>query len=452
MNRNIPKISLSLLLSVFFSGCGNTGDSASSDTGTSADLKGAGSAFYSLPSALQAKNPTVDISADGFTSNAKLLAKVSAGLDSGFATAMEPYRLVPAYIYVAESAKEQMKTLLDDIVAEDLPDNWEGVSDSGYRIRTVARDSSLSDEKNLRFRSLSMEKEGTAKLYASYFKNGRNQYSGSFLWHSEGPDSLWIAVHFNGRNSGVYGERLQVTVKRAASVLENDNAPTFVRVVSVRKNARVSASVISYHPVWHDEDSTGYSFWGAGPKIYAARAVADTAKNVALLKVAFADTAARAGTLFEDYLLDTVTKSRTTLALQRLMAGNDTLNRAVWWSLATGKSLYAPLSDSSSAADFLAYTAERQASDLTEEDAYQLMQNSNTDILSGSDRDLKKLYWAMTLEQPVLLRAGARIVGAGDVEESDDFGLVTGDLETDDVALPEPTDVWDTTDFVFPEE
>ncbi len=450
---NLKKLLLLSSSAILFFGCSSgEGSSANENASSATELQSAGATLFSLPSALQAETPTVEFSDKEILAKAGSLAKVAVVTDSGFAEALEPYRLVPAYIYVAESAKENLKAFIESIASEEWPDTWEGTSESGYEVRTVGGDTTLDDETDIRFRSLTLSKEGQRVLYVSYFKNARNQYSGTFISRSEESDSTWVVIHFNGRNTGVAGERMIVAVKRGGEALENDNAPSAVRVVAVRKGSRIAASVISYHPYFHDEDSTGYSFWGEGPKLFAARTVADTAKNVALLKVAFADTSVRAGTLFTDYLLNDVALTRTTLYMQRLMTQNDTINRLVWWSLDRGKSLKAPESTLEDGLDFLAYTTTQVPTDLTDTNAYDVLQNSKTDILNGTDQDLKKLYWSINLEQPILLRAGARIVGAGPVDSSDNFGLITEDLETDDVELPEAADVLESTEFEFPEE
>ncbi len=143
-----------------------------------------------------------------------------------------------------------------------------------------------------------------------------------------------------------------------------------------------------------------------------------------------------------------VTRKQAAVRMRELMTENDTLNKLVWWSLARGKSLHAAEANLADGLDFLSFTTSKLPADLTVEDAYQAMQNSKLDILSGADRDLKSLYWAMTLKQPILLRSEARIVGAGTVAA--DFGLATDELANSDVELPELTDVTQSTEMEFP--
>ena len=159
------------------------------------------------------------------------------------------------------------------MASEDWPDEWEGTDENGYFIRVTSKDTALDGDADLRFRSLSMKKEGEKVLYVSYFKNARNQFSGNFWWRSEGEDSLQVSVHFNGRHANVLGERMVVRVQRGLQALEDANAPSVVRVVAVRKGSRVAVSALSYHPTWEEPDST--DFWVAGPRCVGVRAVAD---------------------------------------------------------------------------------------------------------------------------------------------------------------------------------
>jgi hypothetical protein len=438
MKKHSLQILAPLALASVLSLTGCLGDSSERDADAgSVELAAAGSALFELPSALQAVDPSVESGA---------LAKTSVLADSVAAEAMEPYRLVPGFVYVAESAKEGVKSLIADLAAQEWPDEWEGTNEDGYLIRTLGKDTALDGESDLRFRSLSMSKDGENVLYLSYFKNARGQFSGTFVWRSEAGDSTRVLVRFNGRNAQTLGERMVVMVRRGVSSLENVNAPSVVRVVAVRKEARVALSALTYHPTWQDAD--GGAFWGEGPKVFGVRAVANTEKDVALLKVAFADTLVKPGTLFQDYLLDDVTRSRAAVRMRALMTENDTLNKLVWWSLKRGKSLHAAEANVADGLDFLAFTTAKVPADLTEDDACQAMRNSKADILSGSDQELKGLYWSMTLEQPILLGSGARIVGAGSVAA--DFGLDEAELTDDSVELPELADVLDTTALEFP--
>lgn len=452
MKKQTLKVLAPIALASLLSLTGCLGDSSGSESASSAspELEAAGDALYDLPSALQAASAQVDA---GALARSSVLSKSGAYAvgdveDSVAAEALEPYRLVPGFVHVAESAKQGLKTLITDMAAQEWPDEWEGTDDKGYFIRTVGKDTALDGESGLRFRSLSMSKNGEKVLHISYFKNARGQFSGTFVWRSEAEDSTQVMVRFNGRNAGVLGERMVVMVKRGLSALEDVNAPSVVRVVAVRKEARVALSAISYHPTWKEINANGDTFWDEGPKVFGMRAVANTDKDVALLKVAFADTLVLPGKLFQDYLLDDVTRKQAAVRMRELMTENDTLNKLVWWSLARGKSLHAAEANLADGLDFLSFTTSKLPADLTVEDANQAMQNSKQDILSGADRDLKNLYWAMTLKQPILLRSEARIVGAGTVAA--DFGLATDELANSDVELPELSDVTQSTEMEFP--
>ncbi len=424
-------------------GCFDSGAETSSSSSAD-EMSLASDALYTLPSALQAADPSVE-SVEATAALAK-----SSDVSVEASGALEAYRLVPAYLHIAENAKEQVKQLIVSMAGQDWPDQWEGDNEEGYHIKTLGRDTTLDGETGLRFRSLTMSKEGEKVLFVSYFRNARGQFSGTFVWRSEGADSTRVAVHFNGRNAGVLGERMVVKVERPVGALENADAPTVVRVAAVRKGDRVAVSMISFHPTWEDVNGDGEQFWGEGAKVFGVRAVANTEKDVALIKVAFADTSVGKGELFQKHLLDDGSRLHAAERMREMMSANDTLNRLVWWSLANGKSLNSPAKSVSDGMQFLGFKTEKKPADLTVEDAVQAFVNSKDDILAGSDSELKSLYWAMVLKQPMLLRSGARIVGAGDIPS--DFGLADTELSTDDVALPEVSDAFDATETEFPAE
>jgi len=434
---------IALAAALLFAGCLGDGDGGS-EVATKNELEAAGEALFDLPSSLHAADASV--AEDALAKGA--LMKTAGMADSVAVEALEPYRLVPGYLHVAESAKLSLKSLLTDLAAEEWPEEWEGMTEQGYWVRTVARDSSLDGDSGLRFRSLAMSKEGEPVLWVSYFRNARGEFSGTFVWRSEGVDSTRVAVRFNGRNADLLGERLVVAMRRGVATLENVNAPASVRVVAVRKENRVALSAISYHPTWQDHDTNGVSFWGEGPKVFAVRAVANTDKDVALLKVAFADTSAVAGSLFTEHLLDNATRVRAAVHMRSLMMENDTLNRLVWWALDREKSLQAPQSNVADGLDFLAYTDARSPESLTAEEAWRVLSNSRSDILAGDDRGLKVLYWTMALRQPIFLASGARIVGAGSMGSG--FGLEVSELESDAVELPDVSDALDASELEFP--
>lgn len=437
MNKSykMPLLSLGLLASLGLVGCLGESTKSQASSEVSQEMEAAGRALFEIPSALQSANPSVVLSE---AQGEGALAKTAVVLDSSASEALEPYRWVPAYLHVAESAKQSLQQLISDMASEDWPEEWEGTDENGYFIQVASKDSTLDGESDLRFRSLSMKKDGQRVLWVSYFKNARNQFSGTFWWRSEGDDSLQVSVHFNERLAGDLGERMVVRVQRGLQALEDANAPSVVRVVAVRKGTRVAVSALSYHPTWEEPDSS--DFWVDGPRFVGVRAVADSEKDVALIKVAMADTLVRPGTLFKDYLLHDVMMRQATENMKRLMLRNDTLNQLVWWALDKGKSLHAAEANPLDGLDFLAYTGAREPQDLTVEQAYQVLQNSREHILAGNDQELKKLYWLVTIQQPIMLRSQARLVGAGDVAEG--FGLVPADLESDDVELPEPSEVF----------
>lgn len=399
-------------------------------------LQGVTASMFDLPSSIANDNSTVALQ----KKNASLAKSVAINDESSQeASALGFYTGVPAIIHLSEAIKDSVRVLIEKLAAEDLPELYEG-NWGEYNVKLVSVDSLGTDEEGKLFR-LTMKKDGEVVLHLQYRKNDRNQYRGSCYFHSQDADSSKVLLRFNTFNEGALGKRMTLWITRPASTLENKNDPSVFRFRAVQKpDGRVILSGLTYHPEFESDD-----FWLDGPKVYGFRAVSDAEKDMTVLRVAFADVNQVGENFFRDHALDKEVLGRATEIWKEAMIKNDTIAKAVVYSLDAKIPLSEIVRSPAEIIKVWAHTPSKPVEEFSVEDMEAYLVINREDILNGTDEGMKILYFHAKVEQPIFLASGAKIVGyEGNL--AIEFSLTSADLDNASVDTEIPSDL-DATDI-----
>lgn len=381
-------------------------------------LKGVTSSIFDVPSSVANESSSVGI-LEKSTALSKAVA-IAQGEEESEALAF--YTAVPATIHLAEAIKDSVRLLIEAFASEDLPETYEGLWGE-YSVKLLSIDSLGKEEEGKLFR-LTMSKDGEIMMHLQYRKNSRNQYRGACYFQSQEADSTKLLLRFNTFNEGVLGKRMTIWISRSASTLENPNDPTIFRFHAVQTPAgRVMVSGITYHPEFDGDD-----FWMDGAKVYGFRAVSDVNKNHAILRVAFGDAEDVDGNFFMKHALDKAILGRATQLWKEAMLENDTIARAVSYSMEKKVPLSEIIRSPALIIAVWAYQAQKPVSEFSSEDLKAYLDVNAEDILAGEDKGMKILYYHVKVKQPIFLSSKATIVGYQSKEPTD-FAVEEVDLE-----------------------
>lgn len=392
-------------------------------------LRGVTSSMFDMPSSISNESATVDVA--GQNSNLAKAVAVAAGEEED---ALGFYKAVPATIYFADAIKDSVRLLIEKFAATDLPESYEGTWDD-YAVKLVSLDSLGSEEEGELFR-LTMSKNGEIVMNLQYRKNNRDQYRGSCYFKSQDADSTKLLLRFNTFNEGTLGKRMTIWITRPASTVEEQNDATAFRFRAVQTPAgRIVLSGMSYHP-----DFDGDDFWLDGAKIYGFRTVSDVEKDHAILRVAFADAADVGANFFVEHSLDKAVLSRATEIWKAEMLKNDTIAKAVTYSLEKEIPLSQIITSPVLVLAVWAYEPKKTVEEFTEVEMEAYLGVNAVDILAGEDEGMKLLYFHAKVKQPIYLSRGAKIVGYQSKEPAD-FAVGVQDFETEEFDSEVPADM-----------
>ncbi len=424
MKKSVFTLSMSSAL--FFSACFSTNTEESS----SGVIPETSNLFYSLPESIASGNPSESL----LVVDEGTAARVADGSALDSTSIFDAYRPVPAYIHLAQEAKDQVKAFIEELRSYDIPDEYDDVK-NGLHIESRTIDTTIIGSAQ-KFFVIHISNADTEEeiLKMNYWKNARGQYRGNFFYTERDPASenigASIHVHFNGHNEELYGKRMMVTFYQPEANLDDSNGSTVVKVWSRKKGNRVFATGVSYHPLFNDE------FWGEGPKVYAFRSVVNTDKDRAVLRVAFADADSNLTDIFEKHPLDKMVINRFVQKYQEELDSNDSLAKAVAWSLENEKDLYAMY------AEIVAGTFVEPVLDvsaLTPEQFLKFIELNRTFLLDQAaqtgDKGIADLVNFIEMEQPVFLAKGSVFIGGKRHRErkGQGYGIESDELESNDL-------------------
>jgi len=428
MNRKL--LALIIPAALLLGACSQSNNPTADSSTGSAALKGVSASIFDLPSSVAAAEPSVQLS--GTTALAKTGVVATGEEVAGLAA----YQAVPLYVHLAETVKDSVRALIENLAAQDLPDSFDG-DWNGYKVKLWSVDS-LFENDNGKIFTLIMKKDGITTLKLHYARNARSQYRGSCYYLSDKGDSTAVLLRFNTFNEGVLGKRMTLWVTRPESQLEDVNGPSVLRVRAVETPAgRIIVTGVSYHPLFAQD-----SFWTDGPKVYAFRAVTNPTKDQGILRVAFADADSIDGDFFTKHSLDKEVATRATEILKDSMTVNAAMAKYFFYSLEQNKALadFSPT-------DLIAlttYEPTRTVESLTAADLKAYLTINSASILAGTDAGSKVLYFHVMVEQPIFLSAAATIVGYASAVPAN-FSVAASEIDDSAIVDESPVTVGATT-------
>lgn len=421
-------ISMLVPAAIFFAACSeNTAKNNSEVSDGSKMLQGVTASIFDMPSSIANGSATVDI--EQSVSLAKVanaaLGETEEEKSLGF------YAAVPATIHFADAIKDSVRLLIEKLAAEDLPEVYEGPW-GDYTVKLLSVDSLGAGEEGKLFR-LSISKEGEIVMHLQYRKNNRDEYRGACYFRSEGADSTQLLLRFNTFNEATLGKRMTIWITRPTSSLENPSDPTVFRFRAVQTPAgRIMISGVSYHPEFDGDD-----FWLDGAKVYGFRAISDVAKDQAILRVAFADADSVDGNFFVKHGLDKAVLNRASEIWKKAMIENDTIARAVVYSMDEKVRLSEIITSPRLVIDAWNHQASKPIEEFTAQDLEAYLDINAIDILAGNDEGMKILYFHVKVKQPIFLSRQATIVGY-ESKLPKDFALESSDLDAAEIDMEDP--------------
>ena len=399
------------LAALSFTGCGLN----DSEPQASA-LPGAETFVYELPSSIA--------STGAASGAARTLAAAGQSEDSLFFA----YKPVPAYIGFAEQMRGHVVGFINSLPPLPPEFNHEenGTTVVGRTIDTLGQTLFNIDIVN---------SNTSEHLAMRYWKNARDQYKGDFLFEAGNGDKAYIT--FNNHNEELLGRRMNIVATRQLANLEDAGAPSVVVVRAVKRGDKVFVGGASYHPTFQDTED---AFWYLGeltPSVYAFAAVANSSKDVAVLKAAFGPADSVAPGFLEAYRLDDQVMNQGVNFLNNAMASDTGLLNGFWWSVDRTQTL-----DSANITanwlDFVGYAATNShvPGDVTTADLIAF-----SEINADSDASGQMGQWAnfAHTRQPIFLSTGAVIAGneeslaANGVDQAT-FGVQALDLDNAELA------------------
>lgn len=393
-------------------------------------LKGVTASMFDLPSSISDDAPAVAVEGQksALAKSGVAVSNTTEEASLGF------YKVVPVYTHFAMAIKDSVRALIEKLAVEDLPESYNGPW-GDYQVTLVSKDSTgPTDEGKVFF--LTLKKEDKTVLHLQYRKNSRDQYRGACYFKSEGLDSTAVLLRFNTFNEGTLGKRMTLWITRPESQLEKVGDPSVFRFRAVSTpNGRVVVSGASYHPTFDGDD-----FWLEGSKVYGFRAISNADKNQAVLRVAFADADSVDEDFFTKRALDKSVVDRATVIWKKAMVENDTIARAVLYSLEKKVTLKEILASPAHILAVWAFKSDRNIEDFTSADMEAYMDLNGADIMAGNDEGMKILYFHVKVKQPIFLKADATIVGYDNTMPAT-FEMTGADLDQADLQAESAQDL-----------
>jgi hypothetical protein len=412
-----------VLLIAACSGNNNPASEPASATSTSAiGLKNfTADGFFSLPSSMQSAEPSIEITAK--TAGLARIALTTPTPED--LKGLEAYKLVPAYIHIAEVIKDSVRVLINNLGALDLGESYQGVWD-GYDVTLKYADSLFENEKG-KAMQLVLKKDTIVVMNLNYLVNARNQFRGACYYHSDKGDSVKILMRFNTFNEDVFGKRMVLWVTTPESLLKKANDPSVLRISAVRTpKGIVKVSGLSLHPTFQAD-----GFWLAGPKIYGFQAVSNPDKDQTVLRLAFADKDSVDSDFFTKKSLDNAVANRAAVLLADKMVTEDTLGHLISYSIEKNRPIDSILSNP---VEWLAVLKQvNTAATFSGTDLKTFLEVNRSSIQNGKDEGLKMLYFMTMVKQPIFLDKNATIVGY-DTHMPSEFALKGTVIEEENVS------------------
>jgi hypothetical protein len=387
----------------------------------------ASEALFDLPTSVQASEPSLQIASN--TSLAKVLAVINDDADRR--NAFGVYLAVPAYIHLAEKAKQSVQKLIRDFARKDIPAHWEGDVDSLY-VKTLQVDSVILGKPAL-FLLVSGTQDGNLRFRLAFFRTDSATYLGSFFMFDP-TDSVRIRVDFDGVSDS-NRQTMTLLVKSAVSKLAKPGDPSILRVHAIKRkdSGRILTSGASYHPTFQD------SFWGPGPKVYGFQTVSDPTTDQSLMRVAFADADSMDADFFTKHSVDRGVLSRATIQLRKTMMDSTGWTKLIYFCLDSGLSATEAFSEAH-VLNLLNYVPSRTAAEFTEADLEAYLDLNQAEIIAGKPgfQNMRALYYLIKVKPPIFLARNATILGSGDLGAPAGFALPATAIRDEGVADEAP--------------
>jgi hypothetical protein len=406
--KNLQKttlVSLSLVTLIGLTACftdSTTSEVASTPTSALSEV------LYDLPS-----------STTGSTT-ANALGRVVATENDSNSTIWDAYKPIPAYISMANSAKNAARELIQKVESSKLPENWEGDKD-GQHISVFSKDTTINSQ-TLKVVKIAVSQAEQNLLQLNYLKNEKSEFLGSLLFNDINNKNA-VSIRFNTFNQESLGRRMNVIFKTSNSNPLKPNDPTAVQIVTTKTSEKTFISGLSYHPTFNGE------FFPEGPSLYAFQVAASNKSDIAVLRAGFGNKdSITTANIFEKYALNRVALR----AGQNLIAtsqGDTThaLENALMWSLANNKAY------STSPIEALTYKNHASINTLSELDFRKAMTLNKVELLSNPES--RQFYLFTTLKQPVYFKKGATLLGVSGETQVNQLDINDSDLENKTMPL-----------------
>lgn len=393
---NIRKYTLTTITAsaIALSGCfSGTEETAESNN----IIPNTNSALYEIPSTL-VNTATA--------SNKRIAAKTEESL-------FDAYKPIPAYITIAEQARDVVAEILNNLYEQDLPEEFSFTED-GKSISIQSLDSLGAAWAHIEWSDANTGEELDVKVFKG------TEVKGQAILRNE-LEGIEVRVLFSNEDEATLGRRLRVKVTNLNQELENINDPQVIVVNAFKKGDKVFISGTSYHPGFTDEDG----FWYEGettPSVYAFQAFANETKEQAVLRAAFAPSSEVGPGLMTDYALDTKIIDQIRLLLIKEADKNQNFLKAFFWSL--DKEL--PVEDVNQS-DIILYNTDKTADDITAADveAFSAIQLAATNV----DPFFVELTAFAQAKQPIFLKTGAIIQGNSDILSPEEILVDASELD-----------------------
>lgn len=322
--------------------------------------------------------------------------KVSAKTNE---SVFDVYKPIPTYITIADKARQTVAEILTNLRAQNLPEEFT-YTEGSTSINVMPLDSAQAKWSHVQW-------SNTATGEALDLKVSYEGFTRGLATLSNDKEDISIQVGFTNENEDTEGRRLRVEVQTSIDNLQNLGDPQRIIINAMKKDDQVYVSGSSYHPTFKDTSD----FWFQGnstPTIYAFQAMADETQDQAVLRAAFAPSAAVDENLMTDWALD----KRVLLQLRDNIVAdseeNPTTYKYISWSLTHEK----PITDEDYS-DILLHEPSTEPSSLTTEDVEKFA------ALQASSPDAKDEWVQLTLfaqaKQPIFLSTGAQILGHAEI-------------------------------------
>lgn len=336
--------------------------------------------------------------------------KVSAKTNE---SVFDVYKPIPAYITIADQARQTVAEILTNLRAQNLPEEFT-YTEGTTSINVMPLDSAQAKWSHVQW-------SNTATGEALDLKVSYEGFTRGLATLSNEKEDISIQVGFTNENEDTEGRRLRVEVETSIENLQNLGDPQRIIVNAMKKGDQVYVSGSSYHPTFKDTSN----FWFQGnstPTIYAFQAMADETQEQAVLRAAFAPSSV----VDENVMIDWALDKRVLLQLRDNIVAdseeNPTTYKYISWSLTHEK----PITDEDYS-DILLHEPSTEPSSLTTEDVEKFA------ALQASSPDAKDEWVQLTLfaqaKQPIFLSTGAQILGHAEILSESEILIEAEELD-----------------------